>query len=410
VHQYDLAVSGAGLGGLAAAALSSAGGKKVLVASPHASLAEALGATVADGFLFSSAPALLHGFEPGGVFNQLFHDSGIHDWEPAHAAVYQVALPDRRITVFSNQEETLDELRREFPREIQSLVKFYRELTTAAVRAAHSRIAAFISKHRSARAFVRKYNFSGEVLAFLDVQAIHFFQRPCSELSLETLITLCTRKPVGISGGFGKLAERIAEMLHRRGGEVRLGEQSMEIMFHRNTATGIRTAQGVVDAGTTLLCSSEKSMPSLFLGIREDVVPVGMERNVLYLPDYARPRDFLACSLSAKDDVASSPQGMRALTVTVHSSLKPSYDSNGLRDQVSGLVPFLNDFLVLTRDSRLSETSVLPSGLSFKPLQSWESEPLLFKASKSNLYLLHETRHAPLQVIPAARRFVEKIS
>ena len=221
---YDLAVVGAGLGGLAAAALFSAKGKKVLVSSPHASLAEAVGATAADGFLFSSAPALLHGFEPGGVFNQLFHDSGIHDWEPAHAAVYQVALPDRRITVFSNQEETLDELRREFPREIQSLTKFYRELSTAAVRASHNRIAAFISKHLPARAFVRKYRFSGEVSAFLDIQALHFFQRPCSELSLETLITLCTRKPAAITAGYGKLAERLAEVLHRRGGEIRLSE------------------------------------------------------------------------------------------------------------------------------------------------------------------------------------------
>ncbi|HET7318397.1 MAG TPA: NAD(P)-binding protein [Nitrospirota bacterium] len=83
---YDLAVVGAGLGGLAAAALFSAKGKKVLVSSPHASLAEALGVMAADGFLFPSGPVLLYGFEPGGAFNQLFRDSGIHDWEPAHAA------------------------------------------------------------------------------------------------------------------------------------------------------------------------------------------------------------------------------------------------------------------------------------------------------------------------------------
>lgn len=407
---YDLAVAGAGLGGLAAAALASAKGKKVVVSSPHASLAGALGATAADGFLFSSGPAFLHGFEPGGVFHQFFRDSGIHDWEPAHAAVYQVALPDRRITVFSNEEETLDELRREFPREFQSLARFYRDLGKAAVWSAQNRVAAFLAKHRSARSFVQNYGFSGEVLAFLDVQAQHFYQRTCSELSLESLITLCTRKPAAIPGGYGKLAERIAETLRRRGGEVRLSEPTMEIAFHRDRAKGIVTAQGVADAKKVLLCSSEKSMPSLFLGIQDEVVPVGMERNVLYLPDYARPRDILACALSAKGDVSAAPEGMRTLAVTFLGSSDHLRDTDARTDRVSGLIPFLKDFIVLTRDSRPSGPSALPPGVSFKPLQSREREPLLFKGSKGNMYLLGEAHHAPLEVISAARRFVEKIA
>jgi phytoene dehydrogenase-like protein len=412
VHRYDVAVAGAGLGGLAAAALLSARGRKVMVSTPHASLAEALGATAADGFLFSSSPALLHGFEAGGLFQQFFRDSGIHDREPALAAVYQVALPDRRITISRNQEETQEELRREFPREIQSLAKFYDDLSKASVRSSQSRVAAFISKHRSTLAFIRKYDFSDEVLAFLDVQALHFFQRPCRELSLETLITLCTRKPVAISGGYGKLAERFEEVLHQRGGEVRLNEPSMEIVFHRNQAKGIRTAQGVVDAKKVLLCSSEKSIPALFLGIRDEVVPVGMERNVLYLPDYARSHDFLACSLSEKNDLAAAPRGMRALAVSFPASPNPNQtrDPEALIETISGLVPFLKNFLVTTSKSRPSEKSVVPPGLSFKPLSSQHGEPLLFSASKRNVYLLHEAQYAPLQVLTAARKFVDKIA
>lgn len=401
---YDLAVVGAGLGGLAAAALFSAKGKKVLVSSPHASLAEALGVMAADGFLFSSGPVLLYGFEPGGAFNQLFRDSGIHDWEPAHAA-YQVALPDRRITVSLDQEETHEELRREFPREIQSLVKFYRDLSKAAVRNSHSRVADFISKHRSAGAFIGKYNFSRELLLFFDVQSLYFFQRPCAELSLPALITLCLRKPAAISAGYGKLAERLAEVLPRRGGEVRLSEPSGEIVFHGNRAKGVRTARDVVDAKKVLICSSEKSMSFLFLGIRDEVVPVGMEQNVLYLPDYERPRDFLACSLSKKSDASAAPEGMRALAVTFHGSSDPQC---GPMDRVARLVPFLKDFIVLSRDFRSSEASAVLPDLSFKPLQSRAGEPLLFKGSRGNVYLLHEARHAPHQVISAARRFVEK--
>jgi phytoene dehydrogenase-like protein len=410
VHQFDLAVAETGLGGLAAAALLSVRGKKVTVSTPYASLAGALGATAADGFLFSSGPSLLHGFEAGGAFQQLFHDSGIHDAEPAHAAVYQVALPDRRITISRNQEETNEDLRREFPREIDTIVRFYRDLGKAAGRISQSRIAAFFLKHRSAGTFVRKFNFSRELSTFFDIQALHFFQRPVADLSLAALITLCTRWPDAVSPGYRKLAERLIEVIRRKGGEVRLNEPPTEIVFQHNRAKGLKTAQGFVEAAMVLLCATEKSMPSLFLGIRDEVVPVGMERDIFYLPDYARPRDFLTYSLSAKGDLTAAPKGMRALNVTFHELPGQAHDADALIGKVSGLVPFLKDFLVLTLDSRSSGTSAVPDSLSFKPLSSGQGDPLLFKASQKNVYLLHEAQHAPLQVIPAARRLVEKIS
>ncbi len=410
MHRYDVAVAGAGLGGLAAAALLSARGKKVMVSTPHASLAEALGVTAADGFLFSSGPALLHGFEAGGAFQRLFLDSSFPAREPANPDVYQVALPDRRITISPNQEETHEELRREFPREIDTIVRFYRDLQQAADRGSQSRIAALLSDLRSAGTFIRRYRFSSGLLTFLDVQSLYFFQRPCAELTLATLITLCTRRPAAITGGYRKLAEHLTDVIVRKDGEVRLNEPSGGIVFHRDRAKGVMTAQGAVETGKVLLCTSEKSKHSLFLGIKDEVVPVGMARDVLYLPDYARPLDVLACSLSEKDDLAAAPKGMRALAVSFPASPDQTHNPETLMERVSGLVPFLKDFLVLTRDSRPSGASAVPPGLSFKPLSSRHDEPLLFTASKKNVYLLYEAQHAPLQVLTAARKFVEKIS
>ena len=410
MQRYDVAVAGAGLGGLAAAALLSARGKKVMVSTPHASLAEALGVTAADGFLFSSSPALLHGFEAGGAFQQLFHESGIHDMEPAHAAVYQVALPDRRITISRNQEETNEDLRREFPREIDTIVRFYRDLKKAADHGSQSRIAAFFSNLRSAGTFIRRYRFSSGFLTFLDVQSLYFYQRPSAELTLAMLMTLCTRRPAAVTGEYQKLAEHLTEVIIRKDGEVRLNEPYGEIMLQRDRAKGLMTAQGAVETGKVLLCTDEKSKHSLFLGIKDEVVPVGMARDVLYLPDYARPLDVLACSLSEKDDLAAASKGMRALAISFPSSPGQTHDPNTLIERVSGLVPFLKDFLVLTRDYRTSEAPAVARGLSFNPLSPRQSEPLLFKASKKNVYLLHEAQHAPLQVLTAARKFVDKIS
>ncbi len=257
MHRYDVAVADAGLGGLAAAALLSARGKKVMLSTPQASLAEALGTTAADGFLFSSGPALLHGFEPGGAFQQLFQDSGIDDIEPAHAAVYQVALPDRRITISPNQEETNEELRREFPGEIDAIARFFRDLKKESDRSSQNRIAAFFSRRRSAANFIRKYGFSNGLMTFFDVQSLYFFQQPCAELSLASLITLCTRRPSAITGGYRKLAEQLAQVIIRKEGEVLLNEPSREIVVQRDSAKGIMTAQGAVDTGKVLLCTSE---------------------------------------------------------------------------------------------------------------------------------------------------------
>jgi glycine/D-amino acid oxidase-like deaminating enzyme len=403
-------VAGAGLGGLAAAALLSARGKKVMVSTPHASLAEALGVTAAAGFLFSSGPALLHGFEAGGAFQRLFLDSDLPASEPTHPDVYQVALPDRRITVSPNQEETHEELRREFPREIDAIVRFYRDLMKAADRGSQSRMAAFFSNLRSAGTFIRRYRFNSGFLTFLDVQSLYFFQRPCAELTLATLITLCTRRPAAITGGYPKLAEHLTDVIIRKDGEIRLNEPSGQIVFHRDRAKGVMTAQGAVEAGKVLLCTAEKGKHSLFLGIKDEVVPVGMARDVLYLPDYARPLDVLACSLSEKDDLTAAPRGMRALAVSFTPSPDQTHDQETLIARVSGLVPFLKDFLVMTSDSHPFEKSAVPSGLSFKPLFSQRDEPMLFRASKKNVYLLHEARHAPLRMLTAARKFVEKIS
>jgi hypothetical protein len=134
-------------------------------------------------------------------------------------------------------------------------------------------------------------------LTFLDVQSLYFFQRPCAELTLATLITLCTRRPAAITGGYPKLAEHLTDVIIRKDGEIRLNEPSGQIVFHRDRAKGVMTAQGAVEAGKVLLCTAEKGKHSLFLGIKDEVVPVGMARDVLYLPDYARPLDARACRL-----------------------------------------------------------------------------------------------------------------
>ena len=409
--QYFLGVVGADLGGLLTAALVSAKGKRSFICTAGTSLAEALGTVQKDGFSFSTGPALSYSLEQDGVLQRVLTALGITDLAPERAIGYQVALPDRRITVASRQEETLDEIRREFPSDVEMAVKFYHDLKVAAERISNSRVATYLSKYKSAQSFLRDYKFSREFLAFLDVQAIFFFHCPVMELAFPALLKLCGHRPSRFYGLYEKIAARLIDIVLRKGGNVRFGESLVDIVYRSNQTIGIRTAREDVEVSSMLLRDYEKSMPVLFLGIRDEVVPVGMGRDVLYLPDYSEPRNFLALALSEKGDHAAAPHNMRALTTSFYTDKKPGRLPDMLVEQIADLIPYLKDFIILSGES-LPAAAEVPKDLTFKPLRSgsMRSAPLLFKASRRNVHMLREVYNAPDLVIQAVERLVARIT
>ena len=70
--KYDLAVVGAGLGGLAATALLSRKNKKAIVLEPGNAVGGALRTFEKGGFVFTTGPALSFGFERGGAIQDLY--------------------------------------------------------------------------------------------------------------------------------------------------------------------------------------------------------------------------------------------------------------------------------------------------------------------------------------------------
>ena len=146
------------------------------------------------------------------------------------------------------------------------------------------------------------------------------------------------------------------------------------------------------------------------MGLRDTVIPVGMCPEVLYLPDYQSPRDFYTLSLSAKDDVASAPKGMRALSVSFRSGQSGAVDKQALIERLNRLIPFLNDYLVFSDEHRTGDEGIdVPEGVTFKPLRSGEGTSLLYRGSR-NMYLLKNAQTAPLQVMSEVNRYVKKVS
>ena len=409
--KYDVAIIGAGLGGLATAALLAGRRKKTVVIERGASYSGAVGFQERDNFRFSCAPPLSYGFERGLPVYEMSVGLGILHHAAVTSPCYQVALPDRRITVYADVSETLEELRREFPREIDSLAQFYKDLHKVAERSARNRFFSFLSKHRTAAGFMRGYRFSRELTTFFDVQLDYFFQRPSAETSLASLISLCDSPPLYFYGGFKKVADQLYSVILQQSGEVHYGEPSPRITVHNGRAIEIETTQGVLEADTVLLDTvSAQPTSTYFFAVRDEVVPVGMSQEVLYLPAYEQPRDFVSLSLSASDDASASPEGMRALRATFRTGPNAVVDQQERVRRISRLVPFLNDHLIFAEQYRdITEGAVVPANMPFKMIWSAGGMPLLSRGSCRNLYELKDMHHAPSWVLSAVHRFTKQL-
>jgi len=111
VPKYDAAFIGAGISGLYAAALLAKAGKKVIVVDPGEGAGGAAAERVIDRFRFSAGPNIGYGFEAGSPAQAFFTGLGLSPDQIPAASRFQVALPDRRITVSPNVHEMLAELR-----------------------------------------------------------------------------------------------------------------------------------------------------------------------------------------------------------------------------------------------------------------------------------------------------------
>jgi NAD(P)-binding Rossmann-like domain len=410
VPKYELAVVGAGLGGLAAAALVSRKNRKTIVLEPGSSAGGTLGVHEKDGFVFSPGPTLSFGFERGGALQKLNEVLGIAQHASIQSPCYQVALPDRRITIYAEQSETLEELRREFPREIDVITKFYRDVRRLAVKMAKSRFSEFLSRHRTAKGFLHRYRFTRELTAFFDVQSYYFYQRPVIDISLPSLITLCDSVPLTVHDGFIKLAEQMVDVILKNGGEIHYQIPLSEIVLKKDRTAGLATPLGELETDAVLLNTEQRRRGAvLCIGLRDEVVPVSMLHDVLSIADYAHPERFFSLSFSARDDESAAPRGMRALTATFSSPASLPPNEERMR-QVAALIPFLEKFILSAEECNpVPRSYSAPVGMTFKPLRTENRQALLSRSSQRGVYMLLDEDSAPVYTVAAAQAFVERL-
>lgn len=411
--RYDVAVAGAGLGGLAAAALLARRGKRVVLIDPEQSAGGELKAVAAGQFSFSPGPLLSFGFERGGALQRFCSDLGISVNTTVPSPVYQVALPDRRISVFSDMTETLEELRREFPAEIDAISRFFSELRSRNGRYATNRLSAFRSRHTRARAFIASYGFSREFEAFLNCGARVFRQRDAGDLTMASLVSVFDGVPLAIEGGFPRLCGQLVSSVLSNGGEIRYREPAASVLERSGRAVGVQLGSGeMIEAGAVVVnAASPGRYSALFLGLPETALPAGMAHAVFSIPSLDDPDGMFTVSVDSQDRSLSGKPGMRSLTVLFPFRDLADDALSSRSPVVEHLIPFLSDFVLLEQrhvPARSDYSYPAPTGRSSG--QGGSADRALAPSALKNMFVLADDARSPLAAVTAARTIENTLS
>jgi phytoene dehydrogenase-like protein len=402
VPKYDVALIGAGIAGLYAAALLAKAGKKVIVVDPGERAGGVAAEQVMDRFRFISGPNIGYGIESGGPAHAFC--SGLSpDLLPAGAR-YQVVLPDRRITVSPNVQETLSELRREFPREIDRLSLLYGEASKLALKASKSVLSSYLLGKRSADAYIRSCRFSRELTAYFDVQLRFFFGQGLRQAPLVSLVLLLTVPPRAFPGGLGPIAGLLLSSVEVNKGDILLRERWPDLIVRRRRISAVKTSQGAIEPRSIVINTAWRPQEhATFIGVREEVIPIGMESTVIYLPDYGKPEDTVILALPHNKSSSYAPGGMRSLT-----ALGASPETLG--ERIQPVIPFLSDFTVIAeaQDHR-SRAYVLPKEITVSSPDPDSAMKLSAPTSMRNLYLLPDAPRALHRSLQAGKQVADKL-
>ncbi len=409
--RYDAVIVGAGISGCAVAAMLAKSGKRVMISEPATSPGGGAAAFELAGHRISGWPLCSHGFEEGGAWDSVLHDLGLRHFVSTQEASYQVALPGRRVVVHPDADVTLEELRREYPEEIETLRRFYRDIGALKSRLHSSRISAYIAQRRRAGGFLRPYHFSKELLAFFSASSMAFFGRPVHDLSLTELTLLILTPPRTVTGGFEGIAREMCRLVTRQGGQCRLGDPWPELLVRRSRLEGLEAAGERIDVRAAVLnVPWQMGEWTLFSVIQEEVVPVGMLDTVLVVRDYERPEESLVVSLDVGTAKGTSTGGSRLLRAIFPHAAYQEATAKDLIDELSQVIPFLADFTeaVSLRDSRQREITVSASGAR-TPMRPASAIEIPLRLPIRTAYVLEDVPFGTVRQASAARVLAGKL-
>lgn len=344
---YDVILIGESLPGLITSALLARRGHRVLVLEPVDSDGTASPVFKSDGFIFPKGPLLFLGLHREGLYEKIFSELGLSlsllkkegTLFGRPVPPFQLLLPTHRLNFFSKWEEFLDELRREFPEELQAVRAFTKTVqeTGRILEPFHhlpfpqwrpslkdrSRqffdLAQYWSTLRrlkgvAALDYVHSQGLALELQKLLELISLFFYQRPLSDLralDLVSLLNLAHHEVVEVREGWSNLAKIFISRLKEYRGEFLRDIKLGGIIEESGEVRGVKLEGDRVIKGRVVLVSlplrslmiqpgpqrdgqehpRDKQMRSytMFFGIDEEVVPSAMMDHLLFTSDLGRP-------------------------------------------------------------------------------------------------------------------------
>ncbi len=282
-----------------------------------------------------------------------------------HSSTFQVVLPKARIDIFPQRSQSQREWKREFPREVSQIERFYDELDQIQDlfrKGNGKRKPSGFSFPFQERSFAKRMlssdpfpneemdkkllPFSKEFRQFIQLQLISWGNLYSDRfpISLAAHVLFDETNELNSEMDVEKLEIEVLNQFTRSGGRIEEIDRVKEIKPWRRKGFTLnldgnpevfrsqfliinsplhRISSSLGKKGKGLLKWGKRIKPlyvitPLFLGIHEKVIPVGMKDHLISLLDLEKPYEdgnLLFLSMSPKGDKTRAPEERRALTV-----------------------------------------------------------------------------------------------
>jgi hypothetical protein len=381
--KYDAVFAGCSLTSLAAAAALARKGRSVLV------LAGTGGVHFPSPlFQFAQGPLLYLGFEEGGAMEGFFSELPLPIPNlRKEGFLFKRVLPflqivqsRHRIDLSSQNEEYLDELKREFGPQLPKIKSFFQEIeketlvlspylgrfSQVEIHGLVDRLTAWKQKFDFQRAvqsykkkraidFLSPFGFDDEFLEYLHLQSLFAFRKPLAEISTFDLILLIwslSKGGVRMVGGSSTLVSFFIKLIKGWGGEVVEDKTITQV-----ETKGKRIDEVVLEEKTRvstkhliMVQPPSGSDVHFCFTLRNESIPSPMKESLLMSWGEAVPaevEDLLVLRLSLPEEEGGFTPGVRGLVVTA--LLRPGVEitedrtevlRKGVLDRLQWLMPF----------------------------------------------------------------------
>lgn len=406
---FDVAIIGTELGGLVAGALLVKRGFSVLVIDIESQKLQ----VKHKGYTLASFPGLFFGYSQGQIYNEIFTELGIPFLEKKRFVLadpaYQVVMPDVRLDVRQGRDELFKLLQNEFGADAASIMSILGEVDrySSVVRSLLKEDLVYPAygmreRYRLNRAcgqlgadfkegsqldfheFLQGYPLTPPGRAFLESQ--YDFLSPVypddPTLFFASFVLSYTNKGIyKVEGGLKVMEDICKERITSYRGKLHRTTEIEDIEFGRINEIKMTETKEPIRCKKILVCSNieqffnrfasksvkgafgEKlALPpdrvhefTLYVAIDDNVVPVGMDENVILLVDPADPKkagNYIFVSLSPADSPEYAPTGKRLIAATTLVEPKEgelsAHQARKLSDQMMAglrdMIPFMDDF------------------------------------------------------------------